>query len=285
MRIAEIVTPSYVDGPGARTVVRVQGCSIHCPGCQNQCLWPADGGMEFDEGILAGLLADSSLPVTITGGEPFDQPEALARLLALIRMRRNPADDVIVYTGRTFEELVHSNNCTILAALAQVDVLVDGPHIQALDHDGMQYRGSSNQRVIDMRATFRQPARVTLSRGPVLLDWDTPEVVITGGGDVLAAADVAREFADLGVLQDAPRCGEVGGVERVDGMTQEQVRWNIYEFGADAKRYAIKRDRARKPHTRQRWQKRLDEALYYRDNNKDRLQRFAGQEASLTVLD
>jgi len=209
MRIAEIVTPSYVDGPGARTVVRVRGCSIHCPGCQNQCLWPATGGMEFDEGILADMLAEARLPVTITGGEPFDQPEALARLLALIRMRRNPADDVIVYTGRTFEELVHSNNCTILAALAQVDVLVDGPYIQALDHDGMQYRGSSNQRVIDMRATFRQPARVTLSRGPVLLDWDTPEVIITGDGDVLAAADVAQGFADLGMLQETPRCGEV----------------------------------------------------------------------------
>jgi len=284
MRIAEITSPSYVDGPGARTVVRVQGCSIHCPGCQNQCLWPADGGMEFDEGVLADLLTESRLPITITGGEPFDQPGALVFLLTLVRAQC-PNRHIVVYTGYAFEQLVQSHRYAVLEALAQIDVLVDGPYVEALDHDGLQYRGSSNQRVIDMRATFRQPARVTLSRGPVLLDWDTPEIVVTGDGDVLAAADVAREFADLGMLQETPRCGEVGGVERVDGMTQEQVRWNIYEFGADAKRYAIKRDRARKPHTRQRWQKRLDEALYYRDNNKDRLQRFAGQEASLTVLD
>jgi len=208
VRIAEITTPSYVDGPGARTVVRVQGCSIRCPGCQNECLWPADGGMEFDESILAGLLANSELPVTITGGEPFDQPGELARLLILLR-ERCPDMHIVVYTGRVFEQLVQSRWFPIWEVLANADVLVDGPYVQALDHDGMQYRGSSNQRVIDLRATFQQPVGITFSRGPVLLDWDTPEVVITGDGDVLAAAGVAQEFADLGVLQNMPRCGEV----------------------------------------------------------------------------
>jgi hypothetical protein len=83
-------------------------------------------------------------------------------------------------------------------------VLVDGPYVAALDHPGMQYRGSANQRAIDLRAMAQTGQVMTL-------DWDTPEIIITPGGDVLGAAPVIAQLAGLGTVGAARRCGETGG--------------------------------------------------------------------------
>ena len=72
----------------------------------------------------------------------------------------------------------------------------------------MQYRGSRNQRVIDLRATLKRPAGQIFTRGPVLLDWDTPELILTDGGDLLGATPVVAEFGEVGVTAPARRCGE-----------------------------------------------------------------------------
>ena len=208
MRIARIQDESYVDGPGARVVVFAQGCSIHCPGCQNKCLWDPDGGYEVNALALAETLNESGKPITISGGEPFDQPHSLYRVLRLLRMF-DPHRHVIVYTGYTFDELVRTGRYEVLAALSVIDVLVDGPYVRELDATEMQYRGSSNQRAINMRSTLAQPVGLTFSRGPIELDWDTPELVLTDDGDLLAATPVAREYAGAGELEGTRRCGEV----------------------------------------------------------------------------
>lgn len=209
MRIYEITNESYVDGPGKRVVVHTSGCSIRCPGCQNPHLWSGEAGSDWDPLAVANVLYESHLPITVTGGEPFNQPAELGTLLLRLR-DLDPDRHVVVYTGHTFPELVRKGSEWVLIALAATDILVDGPYVRELDAPGMQYRGSSNQRAIDVQATLHQPARVTLSRGPVTLDWDTPELVLTDDGDLLAASPVAQEFAEVGETEGTRRCGEVG---------------------------------------------------------------------------
>jgi anaerobic ribonucleoside-triphosphate reductase activating protein len=172
-------------------------------------MWDPEVGGDISPVEAAGLLHDAGLPVTVTGGEPFDQAAELCTLLMAL-YDLDPDRHVVVYTGYTLEDLVRTGSGWVLVALAAIDVLVDGPYVRELDAPGMQYRGSSNQRVIDVQATFQQPAAVTLTRGPVTLDWDTPEIVLTDGGDLLAASPVAREFSGVGEMEGTRRCGEAG---------------------------------------------------------------------------
>lgn len=210
MRFASIVSPSYVDGPGRRAALFVQGCSIRCEGCQNSHLWPASGGLQSSPLPLAQVLVETDLPLTVTGGEPFDQAADLYTLLLHVR-RLDLHRHVILYSGHTFRELVMTGRSEVLAALAMADVLVDGPYLREQDDTGMQYRGSRNQRVIDLRATLKRPAGQVLTRGPVLLDWDTPELILTDDGDLLGATPVVAEFGEIGAMAATRRCGEAAG--------------------------------------------------------------------------
>ncbi|MEN6547626.1 MAG: 4Fe-4S single cluster domain-containing protein [Armatimonadia bacterium] len=196
---------SLVDGPGARSVIWFQGCPIHCPGCQNPRLQDGLGGRWGDSLFLAMRLLIPNLPVTLTGGEPFAQPGALLHLLRCLKMLR-PDVHVAVYSGFTWEDLLSMAEAIpdISDALLYVDVLVDGPYVAALDHDGMQWRGSSNQRAIAVQATLANWS----DADPVLYDWDTPALTLTAAGDLLASAALAAEFQDLGSIADARRCGQ-----------------------------------------------------------------------------
>ena len=197
IRIASLVCPTLVDGPGTRAALFFQGCSIHCQGCQNKHLWPVDEGQVVQVSDLARQLVDTGLPLTITGGEPFDQAEGLTALLRLLRAADR---HVIVYSGYTWEQL-SEKAAPVQEALRLADVLVDGPYVPKLDHPGMQYRGSSNQRPIDLQATWQTGDIVTL-------DWDTPELIITSDGDLLGAAGIITQFTDLGNTESTRRCGE-----------------------------------------------------------------------------
>ena len=199
MLISKIVSPTYVDGPGQRTAVFLQGCSIRCQGCQNMHLWQAGGGVNVAVADLAEKLVAIGLPITITGGEPFDQAGELAQLLRLL-CAAHPQPHVIVYSGYTFEQLAERGG-DVAHALRRADVLVDGPYIAKQDAPGMQYRGSANQRAIDLPATLAQGTVVTL-------DWNTPEIIITFDGGLLGATPVMTEFQDLGIVADARRCGQ-----------------------------------------------------------------------------
>ncbi len=205
MRYHRIIPESFVDGPGQRAVLFLQGCSLACPGCQNQHLWNAQGGQSVSPQALAGqLVAANPQAVTISGGEPFQQAAGLAALLDHLRFL-SPHIHIIVYTGYCWCELPQVIPTDLLARiLSQIDILVDGRFIREQDNGLMQYRGSANQRPIDVRATLGAGGAL------VIEDWDTPEIIITPTGDLLMP--VGLDFA----LDDTPaattrRCGQTAG--------------------------------------------------------------------------
>ena len=159
LRIAGTVTDSVVDGDGFRFTVFTQGCPHRCPGCQNPATWDEAGGRVIEaESLLPEILQNPLLEgVTFSGGEPFAQPEPLARLAETLHREGRT---VWGYTGYTLEALREKHDPAIDALLAVTDVLVDGPFIAAERDLTLRFRGSRNQRVIDMNATRRAGAIV-----------------------------------------------------------------------------------------------------------------------------
>ena len=108
VRINSVNPVTYVDGPGKRTVVYLQGCPIHCAGCQSRHTWAADGGSSRTVEELAGALVELSLDhgnITISGGEAFFQPQALAELV--YRLKNSPSvKHIILYTGYTLGAII-----------------------------------------------------------------------------------------------------------------------------------------------------------------------------------
>lgn len=153
LRIAGIVDDSIVDGEGVRLTVFTQGCPHHCHGCHNPQTWSLDGGHEIDtEDIVEKLKANPLLSgITFSGGEPFLQPAPLADLA---RAAHSLGLDVWSYTGFTLEELEKHTNVQQL--LNEVDVLVDGPYVETLRDLTLRFRGSSNQRIIDLKELRRR---------------------------------------------------------------------------------------------------------------------------------
>jgi len=196
MRIAKLVESSYVDGPGRRAALFVQGCPIRCPGCQNCHLWTPNGGTEMDVTDVAQRLLATELPVTITGGEPFAQVDELAALLGVLRLC-NPGLHIILYSGYTLAELLSRPEPGIAYALGTANVLVDGPYVSELDEPGLQYKGSSNQRVIDLQATARDSDR-SGTPNIVTLDWQEPEIVVTDDGDLIGTPEAMAALGCLG---------------------------------------------------------------------------------------
>ena len=149
---------SIVDGDGLRLSVFTQGCPHHCVGCQNPDTHAASGGRDEDtENILARIDENPLLTgITFSGGEPFLQPAPLTRLAKEAHKR---GLDVWSYTGYTLEELLSKKNPAIDALLRELDVLVDGPYEERLRDLTLNFRGSSNQRIIDMNA-FRKTGKI-----------------------------------------------------------------------------------------------------------------------------
>jgi anaerobic ribonucleoside-triphosphate reductase activating protein len=154
---------SIVDGPGIRLAIFTQGCKHACPGCHNPAAQPFEGGTltaidEIEEKIAGNPLLAG---ITLTGGEPFDQA---APLVELARRARARGLNVWAYSGYLFEDLaagVPSPAAALL--LEQVDVLVDGPFVEHLKSLGLRWRGSSNQRLIDVPASRAAAQVVELS--------------------------------------------------------------------------------------------------------------------------
>ena len=145
MRIAGIVNDSIVDGPGLRLAIFAQGCPHHCPGCHNPESHDFAGGSDMDtEKIIARMDANPLLDgITLTGGEPFEQPDA-CRILADAAHARGL--NVWAYSGYTFEQL-----CAVpekRRLLEACDVLVDGPFLPEERSLDLRFRGSKNQRVL-----------------------------------------------------------------------------------------------------------------------------------------
>lgn len=151
LRILDIVEDTMVDGPGFRTSIYCAGCSHQCPGCHNPQSWAFDGGRDMTvDQLMRVIMADPyTQGVTFSGGDPMYQAAAFAELARQIH--RHTQKDVWCYTGFLFESLIHDDQRELLAEL---DVLVDGPFLQALHDPDLLFRGSSNQRLIDVQASL-----------------------------------------------------------------------------------------------------------------------------------
>ena len=151
IRIAGTINDSVVDGDGYRFTVFTQGCPHHCPGCHNPATHPATGGRDADTDEILSLIDANPLldGITFSGGEPFLQPAPLTKLARQAHAR---GLDVWSYTGFTLEDLLSRNNPAIDALLKEIDVLVDGRYEEKLRDLTLNFRGSANQRVIDMNA-------------------------------------------------------------------------------------------------------------------------------------
>lgn len=158
IRYAHILNDSIVDGPGMRLVVFLQGCKWNCEGCHNPHLFPLDEGIEIDEVQLAKIILKKinsmHSGITFSGGDQILQNEALLKVIKYIRSRR-PDINIWVYTGFLFEDI---NN---LPLLKEIDVLVDGQFKLNEKDISLKFKGSANQRVIDIKKSL-QNNKVTL---------------------------------------------------------------------------------------------------------------------------
>ena len=163
IRVSGISRESIVDGPGIRTVVYAQGCPHHCPHCHNPSTWDFEGGYELDMDDIVGLVMETGLlrGVTLSGGEPFMQAESLAELANRIKAL---GMDVVTYTGYTFEELMEmgQKDPSVARLLNHTDILVDGPYRHEERDLSLAFRGSKNQRIIDVPQSLQQDKPITL---------------------------------------------------------------------------------------------------------------------------
>jgi len=162
LKIAGIVRESIVDGPGIRFVIFSQGCPHHCEGCHNEATHGFDGGYECSiQRLLKEIDKDPILQgVTFSGGEPMCQAEAFLELAREIKKR---GLNLVIFTGYTYEGLLEMDviNPVIGELLELTDYLIDGPFILSQRDLTLQFKGSRNQRTIDVKAT-RSTGKLTL---------------------------------------------------------------------------------------------------------------------------
>lgn len=161
IRLAGVIRESIVDGPGIRLTVFTQGCPHNCEGCQNPQTHSFDGGYMSDtDNIVKAIKQNPMLQgVTFSGGEPFMQCEPLAELA---KECHSLGLNVMVYTGFTFEELQagFANKPQWKELLENTDILVDGKFILAEKSLMLHFRGSRNQRIIDVPKSLKQGCAV-----------------------------------------------------------------------------------------------------------------------------
>lgn len=156
LRLHNIVFHTKVLGPGDRTAVWFQGCNRRCRGCMSESSRPLDGGQVVSINSLSeAILHQTGIEgVTISGGEPFLQAEALFTLIS--SLRSSSSLGVIVYTGYTIEQLRDLNDPYINRLLeGMIDILIDGEYVDELN-DGKSLRGSSNQRILLLTDRYAQ---------------------------------------------------------------------------------------------------------------------------------
>ena len=148
IRVLDVLEETMADGPGLRTSIYCAGCLHHCPGCHNPQSWAMDGGQERSvDSLLEQIKADEFSNVTFTGGDPFYQVEAFTELAR--RIKEETDKTIWCWTGFTIEEIRADKRLSML--LPYLDVLVDGPFVQALRDTELHFRGSSNQRIIYLK--------------------------------------------------------------------------------------------------------------------------------------
>ncbi|MBR1415718.1 MAG: anaerobic ribonucleoside-triphosphate reductase activating protein [Prevotella sp.] len=160
--VLNIIEDTMVDGPGFRTSIYCAGCQHQCPGCHNPQSWDFSGGQTMTTDDIMRIVESDPYArgVTFSGGDPMYQPEGFAELARAIH-DRTPQKDIWCYTGFVYEQLL--SNPRQRALLEQLDVLVDGPFVRAQRDETLVFRGSRNQRIIDVQASLQQGHAVTLN--------------------------------------------------------------------------------------------------------------------------
>ena len=163
LSILDILEDTTVDGPGFRTAIYAAGCPNGCPGCHNPESWDInrEHWMSTEE-ILEKVLADNFADVTFSGGDPMFQPEGFTQLAHAIKewSRKN----IWCYTGYTFEKLLRNPRQAQL--LKYIDVLVDGKFKKELRDEELYFRGSRNQRLIDVQTSLQKGETVIYHYNP-----------------------------------------------------------------------------------------------------------------------
>ena len=162
VNVAGVMADSIVDGPGIRVAIFVQGCCHHCEGCHNPESWPFGAGTDMSVEDLFALVKANQLcrGVTFSGGEPFCQAGALVPLAEKLKAA---GYELASYSGYTFEQLLDGTP-EQKALLRFLDILVDGPFVLAQRNLDLLFRGSENQRIIDMNRT-RAAGHIVLWEG------------------------------------------------------------------------------------------------------------------------
>ena len=161
--LSGIVSDSIVDGPGIRVTVFCQGCPHHCPGCHNPETWEFGCGTPMEEERILEIVKSNPLcrGVTFSGGEPFAQAEGYAKLAKLLK---EAGYEVASYSGYTFEQLL-SGTPAQKKLLESLDVLIDGPFLLSEKSLELAFRGSRNQRILNVPQSLAQKKAVPMPEG------------------------------------------------------------------------------------------------------------------------
>lgn len=149
MRVIRILEGTTVDGPGLRTAIYFAGCNHHCEGCHNPSTWDKDAGEEMNTAEILKRVDAAGFNVTFTGGDPLYDVDTILPLAAELKRK---GYNIWCYTGYTYEQIMTNDH--LRAILDYVDVLVDGPFILARRNIKLRFRGSDNQRLIDVRRSL-----------------------------------------------------------------------------------------------------------------------------------
>lgn len=158
IRIADIIPGTSVDGPGLRTSIYVSGCCHQCPGCHNPMTWDFNFGTPMSVADIMKVVEENGFNVTITGGDPLYSIPAITPLIKAI----NAAGlSIWLYTGFSFPQILNLPGIDDILPL--IEAIVDGPFDIALRDTSLCFRGSSNQRIIDVRASLASGSIVTFN--------------------------------------------------------------------------------------------------------------------------
>ena len=148
LNLSGIISDSIVDGPGIRTTIFSQGCPHHCPGCHNPETWAFGVGTKIPVEAVVDIVRSNPLcrGVTFSGGDPFSQPEAFTKLARLLKEK---GYEVASYSGYTFEELLRGSEAQ-RQLLVSIDILIDGRFLLSEKSLEIPFRGSRNQRILDV---------------------------------------------------------------------------------------------------------------------------------------
>lgn len=159
LNVIDIIAGTSVDGPGLRSAIYFAGCDHRCPGCHNPQSWNPDAGTPRTITSIMDLIDEEGFNVTFSGGDPLQQP--IGRLTMLAEAIKKSGKTIWCYTGYRYEDICRQTEMQPLLKL--IDVLVDGPFIASLRDTSLRFRGSSNQRMIDLSKST--PDNVVLYTG------------------------------------------------------------------------------------------------------------------------